>query len=90
MKEPKSKVAAPRQKKAATNSKEKTSSNEAYLKLLSNLKAKLAIAEPEAFAIWQASKRSEDLANWLQAQNQLRITATHLGKRSEVEVGVYE
>jgi hypothetical protein len=53
MKEPKSKVAAPRQKKAATNSKEKTSNNEAYLKLLSNLKAKLAIAEPEAFAIWQ-------------------------------------
>jgi hypothetical protein len=41
-------------------------------------------------ALWQASKRSEDLANWLQAQNQLRITATHLGKRSEVEVGVYE
>jgi len=86
MKTPKAKAATP-VKKVAANSKSKTLRSEAYTALLSNLEAKLAIVEPASFEIWQLSKRSEDFSNWLQAQNQLRITASLRGRLSEGEVG---
>jgi hypothetical protein len=84
MKAPKEKVVAPSKK--ATTRKPNTPSNEAYTALLSNLEAKLAIVEPAAFELWKSSLKSEDLSNWLQCQNQLRITAAHLGKLSQAGV----
>ena len=86
MKEPPTiaKVAAPG-KKAATNRKPKTPPNEVYAGLLSKLELKLSEAESRAFEIWKASQKTEDLANWLQAQNQLRITAALLGKLAKEE-----
>jgi hypothetical protein len=84
MKTPKKKEAAPG-KKAASNITKKTPINGAYLALLSSLRAKLALAEPVAFDVWEITGKTEDLANWLQCQNQLRITASQIGR-----VGVQE
>jgi hypothetical protein len=81
---PKAKEAAP-SKKAAPKITKKTTSNVAYLAILSNLEAKLALAEPVAFSVWELTGKTEDLANWLQAQNQLRITSGLLGRVSESE-----
>jgi hypothetical protein len=89
MKTPK-KNGSRRSKQGAVHSRSKTSSNEPYTALLSNLEAKLAIAEPEAFKIWLLNRKAEDLANWLYAQNQLRVTASQIGKLSAPEVGIYE
>ena len=80
------KKAATSAKIVAAKTKSKTSWNEAYLEILSNLDWKLRLAEHCAFKIWEANRKSEDLANWLQAQQQLRITVALLGKLSGAEV----
>jgi hypothetical protein len=74
-------------RKPATDNKSKTSSNEAYTALLSSLQAKLTLAERVAFEVWELTGKTEDLTNWLQAQNQLRITASLRSKVPAEEVG---